>query len=191
MKQYIAQLPFTGFYETIHGDKIDCDIEYYLNGESWPDDIEIDFKRFKNDYSIEYVNRFASDYDIKGMTFESMQSPQFYNYSTDRIFINISEQTLKDIIRRTCPDILKTVIKERFTSYDGFASFYPNNLKEWSEHVQDWDHNQLGALLEAFQYTECQLNPEKDYLPEFYDIEIDGLEYVDNATVEYLMSIKQ
>lgn len=199
MKQHLATLPFSGFYETIHGSKIDDDIEYYLselsdeyiennftNGDIWHD-IEIDFTRFKNDYSRAYVNHFASEYDINDMTFESVESPRYYNYSTDRIFVNLTSEAVLNIIRCTDKDILKTVIKERFTSYDGFNSFYSNDVFEWGSIIENWDHNQLGALLEAFVYTETQLNPESDYMPEFYDVEIDGMEYVDDKTADKLM----
>ncbi len=45
---------------------------------------------------------------------------------------------------------LAQVIKERFTSRDGFLSGYRNELDSWlAKPLRDWDHNELGTLLIA------------------------------------------
>ena len=45
---------------------------------------------------------------------------------------------------------LESVIKANFTSYDGFSSFYPNDLETWLEKpLSEWDYNELGTLLGA------------------------------------------
>lgn len=42
-------------------------------------------------------------------------------------------------------------MKERFTSRDGFASFYPNDLNQWimAARPNAWDHNQVETLIIA------------------------------------------
>lgn len=41
-------------------------------------------------------------------------------------------------------------IKKRFTSYDGFISFYSNRIEDWLDKpLTEWDHNELGTLLYA------------------------------------------
>ena len=46
---------------------------------------------------------------------------------------------------------LKERIKERFSSRDGFMSFYSSDLGDWPKELKDWDHNQLSTLLEVYQ----------------------------------------
>lgn len=43
---------------------------------------------------------------------------------------------------------LAKVLMDRHTSYDGFHSFYTNDLSEWLDKpLEDWDHNELHSLL--------------------------------------------
>lgn len=189
MKKLIT-IPFTGFYETIHGSKIDDHLEYYTESLSIEqaqdifENVKIDFKRFKHDYSESYVKAFCSEYDLlKGLEFESVESPKFYNYSTDRIFCNITPELIEFLWNQIDLKTFDEIVKARFTSRDGFASFYSNDFEEWGP-IENWDHNQLGALLEAYCFDYDQLDPARDHLDDIYDIEIDSLEYVDSETLE-------
>ncbi len=86
-------------------------------------------------------------------TFESMDSPREYNFATDRVYADIPLAVMRELFRRSKAEkhaTLSTVIKERFTSYDGFSSGYSNYLADWlSKPLADWDHNELGTLLIA------------------------------------------
>ena len=93
--------------------------------------------------------------DSIGMTFESMDSPREYNFSTDRVYGLIPLKVIRELFRRSKAEghaTLAAVVAERFTSRSGFMSFYPSDLGGWlaeSGRLQDWDHNQLGTLLIA------------------------------------------
>jgi hypothetical protein len=81
-----------------------------------------------------------------------MTSPRFYNFETDRVFANISEHAARKLFAYSRKldnhATLAKVIRARFTSRDGFHSFYSNSLAEWLEKpLDEWDHNELGTLL--------------------------------------------
>lgn len=90
-----------------------------------------------------------------GMTFESMDSPREYNFTTDRVYGLVPLKTMREIFRRSKAEnheTLAAVVRDTFTSYDGFASFYSPDLDSWlakAGRLQDWDHNELGTLLIA------------------------------------------
>ena len=86
-------------------------------------------------------------------TFESMDSPREYNFATDRIYIDVPVSVIRELFKRSKAEkhvTLATVIRERFTSYDGFIAGYSNRLPDWlSKPLADWDHNELGTLIIA------------------------------------------
>lgn len=90
-----------------------------------------------------------------GMTFESMDSPREYNFSTDRVYGLIPLKVMRELFRRSKAEghaTLAAVVADRFTSRSGFISSYPSDLGDWlaeAGRLQDWDHNALGTLLIA------------------------------------------
>lgn len=85
--------------------------------------------------------------------FESMDSPRFYNFATDRVYLSVSDELARRMFRRTRREELERVIRERHTSRSGFHSFYSNDLGTWPGFVTAWDHNQLMSLLLAYMAT--------------------------------------
>lgn len=167
------KIPFAGFYETYLAAMVDDEIEsafdYEGTGagyENMPDDFYM-----KADYSyvyhalaeqyVEYAQDKANEFleleePIK-LTFKDMTSPREYNFSTYRLFAEISEKDVLKLYAFTDKEVLERVVSDRFTSRSGFASFYQNSLKEtgqdyktsWAKDVLRWDHNQLETLLIA------------------------------------------
>jgi hypothetical protein len=82
-----------------------------------------------------------------------MVSPREYNFTTDRLFALVSEADIQTMWQRSVEDEHESLargIKERFTSYDGFCSFYSNDIDTWLEKpLSAWDYNELGTLLLA------------------------------------------
>lgn len=172
------RLPFSGFYESMwnsdSNDEQFC--EYEANErqreENIPEaewlteaeysDILLDSwknKEYELAVCLEYVNQFNAwakrecdiDLDLK---YETMTSPREYNFETDRIFCWIPNRVVKALFDKSAEDghaALSEVIEKRCTSRSGFISFYSNDLsKGWLEKpVLEWDHNELGILLEA------------------------------------------
>lgn len=150
---------FHGFYESIHSGKID-DVEASIIQDGDGDPIDsigdlvwenLNHKAVYEGYAKLYCKNFATLHKIP-LRFESLNSPREYNFTTDRIFAHISPATAQRIHDRVPPMTLATEIKARFTSRDGFSSFYSNDLQdpEWQAPLGEWDHNMLGTLISAY-----------------------------------------
>jgi hypothetical protein len=133
------------------------------------------------------------------LKFESMDSPQFYNFETDRVFAHIPMRTARNLIRYTLRTpharaCLRDNIKRRHQSRSGFASFYSTDAGEWAKRARsfihdneddasDMDHNHFQTFLEAAIYASLtQPNkPDKhawsDFLHQVYSsyAEYDGI----------------
>ena len=161
-KTFIAQIPFSGFYETFHAQAFDDHIEM-LTCEYEENDTnneliqELYMIAFTPDgalgYAQNYVEAFIDEFDaLKGAKFESMELPREYNFETDRIFIEMDGETFARVLRSTDQQVFERVCRERFTSRDGFHSYYSNDWRDWGK-ASKWDHNQIGALIQAYVET--------------------------------------
>ena len=180
---YSTTIPFTGFDESIHSYQFDYEqeqlIDYFseLTGYDMPEclvdlvwDAEIDWST----YAKEYAENFLTECDLIG-DYETLLSPREYNFTTDRIFIDLSEASVFKLLWQCDVEVMDKVAKERFTSYDGFRSHYSSAWRDWGT-LGDWDHNQIAALLMAWFKT---------VKPGIYDNEYEGVnEYEVMADVE-------
>jgi hypothetical protein len=121
-----------------------------------------DFSVVHLDYAKAYAEAFAEEFKIK-CEFESLSSPKEYNFTTDRIFVTIADNEVTRLRSLVSAEELDKVAKERFTSYDGFYSSYSNDVADWGD-LQEWDHNQIGALIAA--YVNQEANTEFDQYSE-------------------------
>ena len=151
MKKYEVLLNFfSGFYESIHDDVFDREEEWIIEDNPGHDYDDFSFKYNRIGYCKNYVRTISSELDIE-MEFMELTSPREYNFSTDQISVYIDTKTLKKISSVLNSETLKDIIKKRFTSRDGFLSFYSNDIEEWKEKkIQDWDCVELGTLLDAW-----------------------------------------
>lgn len=118
----------------------------------------VDYRKIEDRISRDWVDfyvRHVSDavgFKITA-TFETLDSPREYNFTTDRVFFKVALSTVRALFalsKREGHKALRALVEERFTSRDGFASFYPSDLDEWLEKpVAEWDHNELGTLFTA------------------------------------------
>ncbi len=95
------------------------------------------------------------------MRFESMDSPQFYNFETDCCFMHIPVRTARKLVRhilrtKAGRDALRERITERHSSRSGFHSWYSTDTGEWAARARnflrgegDMDHNHFQTFLEA------------------------------------------
>lgn len=143
------QIPFHGFYESIHSENIDRMIEDGFNynydtgdEQEVPDAVweaDVDYDAIHKEYSKEYTEMFGKLFGLD-LKFKELTSPREYNFSTDKIFASIPKEQLAKLRAEVeaHPKWAERV-KERFTSYDGFMSFYSNDSKneEWTRDVLD------------------------------------------------------
>lgn len=81
------------------------------------------------------------------LKFEEIQSPKYYNFTTDRLFVEThakSFQALLDVAH-TSPSFSR-LVHRRHSSRDGFISHYANDSEDWPREVDDCDHNHLSTL---------------------------------------------
>jgi len=104
---------------------------------------------------------------------ESIASPREYNFTTDRLFVDVPLAVMRDLFKRSAADNHETLaahIRRRFTSRDGFSSFYSNRLSDWiAKPFREWDHNELGTLLiAALEVAGAELDSQGDYWTGFF-----------------------
>ena len=163
IKTFLPQ--FTGFYSTLFEDIIDSEVDYILEEEETytTDNVEFDYKTFKEDISKQCVgvfeDAFNRDMHTKlSVSFESLFSPKFYNFENDSINVAISLSqddfdTVISAIKENKTEISEQ-LKEKYSSRDGFSSFHSTDLDEWIEDLtlefeneEDCSHK-WGAILE-------------------------------------------
>ena len=111
-------LNFGGFYG-YHDEYIDSLIECFeINPDS------VDYAATYKDYAKEWLNTFNSEHDFD-FQFIGIDSPRFYNYSTDKIKVNIDALQCHILKRDYTKNIdFITYANERLKSSSGFVSFY-------------------------------------------------------------------
>lgn len=162
-------IPFSGFYETIHSHAVGdhalmeygCDNEDHAKPE-WTDTESCDndrcsskatseqFKALEAEYCREYVKNFSELIGIP-LKFKEMTSPREYNFTTDRIFAEISEADVEKLKEEVNLKAMREHVRKHFTSHEGFSSFYSGDYDMWLlKQEEPFDHNQIGALLEVW-----------------------------------------
>ena len=161
----IINIPFAGFYNSMFSAELDSVQERFVEYEVEKNpglnpDIPnealwhcADYGKAYDHIARAYVAHFndyiETEYELDlDLKFESMTSPREYNFQTDRIFCEISEENVRKLRRAVSDPALRQAIKTRFTSRSGFISSYPNRLEDWPP-LEQWDHNELGTLLVA------------------------------------------
>jgi hypothetical protein len=139
---------------------VDREIEYTLEGEDNTDsyeDIEdqLDYLKAYIEIAKQWLNKFN---DITGLSLEYMKidSPKEYNFTTDRLIarISIDELNLLKNIPTIDPEAFQKVLDKHFKSYDGFCSFYSNDIDDWNKSMDELDCNEAMAYIESYILTE-------------------------------------
>jgi|688.fasta_scaffold00471_49 hypothetical protein len=114
----------------------------------------------------------------KSFLWESMTSPREYNFTTDVVYAYVPEAVLESLFAKSAAEGHKTlaqVIKDSFTSYDGFISFYSNDIETWLEKgFAEWDYNELGSLVAAAIIGCEEFESRGDFSMTIYEILFSG-----------------
>lgn len=156
---------FPGFYNTIFEyNNEHSDIDYFnelredkkLIGKVEFDHIKFDYDSYNNDVADSCCNVLEcglNEFVLK-IDFEHVSSPREYNFVNDSInctYTLTSENfnNIKSFIKNHLVEF-KQYLKNTYTSYDGFISFYSNNIKEWkvTKKLLKEDSHILGSILE-------------------------------------------
>ena len=124
---------FGGFYNSFYDNAID-DVVYEDDVENTINPDAIDFKKLHIEVAkriTEQFNEFLSnEYDLEvNFEFDSLDSPKYYNYSTDKIILNISDEDkikldLLVVNNGDVDETLKGVVEDVTTSKSGYVAFY-------------------------------------------------------------------
>lgn len=135
------QLPFSGFYHSIHDMYIDNHIEYeleYLESELGYTDEQLDIikdrfydmdyvpirKAICEHYIDAYNAVFYDEYNIHlDLEYSDLISPRFYNYETDRLYALIDESIYNEVTALINSEDFKAMLKDKFKPQDGFIPF--------------------------------------------------------------------
>ena len=113
---------FGGFYESIHSYAIDNYVEDYEY-----DFENVNYRATYEIYAKDYIKVLNNELDIN-ISFKSLNSPKFYNYSTDFINVEITKKDALKLFQYVRNEDLKqevfNIIKESSTSKDGYVAFY-------------------------------------------------------------------
>ena len=178
--EYTPWLPvFPGFYGTMfdYEEEINSETDYeverlseihkisvdiinqLLYDSRYYDSIEFDYKEYEKDAArgccdwVEYQLQAALGDDKVKVVFESIHSPREYNFANDSINckITVDEEKVLQYLRDH-KESFAEYLKDNFTSYDGFHSFYSNQLEDWLPEagfpVPGWTDAQQGAVLD-------------------------------------------
>lgn len=164
-------IPFSGFYESWHNENLKNAFDSIFQDDHglMPEkviraynacDSKIKWRQAQNEYSREYVEALNHFLGESLLAFDSLESPREYNFTSDRIFCEISRENLIKAYKATPAVMLQTVISDQFTSCDGFISFYPDHLDSWdieprlvAGEGKPLDHNEAGAVIHAYLAT--------------------------------------
>lgn len=165
----LINIPFAGFYESLYSSAIDNEEESYIEWKFEEGDItqeqraelanllwrHTDYRVAYETVARDYVDAFAKKFEEWSevpfkLKYDGMDSPREYNFTTDRLFADVDEEAIVALRAKVDENALREMVRRRFTSYDGFISFYANNLDDWPEDVTAWDCNQLCTLIMCF-----------------------------------------
>lgn len=149
---FLSQI-FEGFYEsnlynsdTLFSQSYDMNIP---NGYSL--DID-DFNKYKDEVGkiATYILwNLLSEEVIKNMEYIGINSPNYYNFETDKLVIDIdfSLESLEDFCYNQNENDFDDYLHKIFSSRDGFISFVPNNIEE----LKSWDDNRkIDVMIEYY-----------------------------------------
>ena len=189
--KYNIQLPFfPGFYESLIDPRYLQD-NYFDGYESkkqyiekyWidfsPDDIEVDYDSYTKDVCKLFVDKFK-EYNpdwITSMEFQEMTSPAYYNFETDKIFVDIEvvdnyKEHLLNFLNKYY-NKAKEYINKCHSSRDGYISFMDNDIELWIEDIKNndkVDERNLSEILKMYILFEVLPGNRDIYSLREYDV---------------------
>lgn len=123
-------LPFVGFYGSVISDALDNIVENYdeyadHTSRTW----SAIYKQVAKNYADRYNELFLEEtgIDLK-IEFVELWSPQFYNFETDRIYVNVDINALKQVIQQLNLWEIREELREQYKPTSGFSPF-PSTLE--------------------------------------------------------------
>lgn len=190
---------FSGFYDNFYWEEdLEGEVEHFKEqGYKGEQGFEGELWRFF-DYDAwhkalckqmcDSMEKMLSEF-VHIIKFEKIKSPREYNFSSDSCHCIIAPKTkvIRDYIHANIEKYDKH-LRDRYTSCDGFMSWYSNNYKGWQDYTNDFtdlsggNGHHLGAILqficenegidEATLYDEVRNSGSGIYECEFFKQEL-------------------
>lgn len=149
-QNYSAEV-FQGFYNSSYYD--DNTLEYFESGSTKPEGYSWEFKhgdgwnKFQIRMAEAWVDKIGDCFYDNPLNLEfvklvEINSPQYYNYRTDRILVEVKVDfgKLQEYCFNTCKEDFGKYLNENWKSRSGFVSFVPDTVKAFEEkYVKDKD----------------------------------------------------
>jgi hypothetical protein len=87
----------------------------------------------------------------------TLYSPQYYNYETDSLVIDVKLNLtkLKNYCFKEHKEAFNKYLKDNFTSYDGFISYIANNIYTFMEdYKQQPNTKEINVMIEYYLLTQ-------------------------------------
>lgn len=159
------QLPsFHGFYDSIWSNVVYDNFyeDARERGITKVDEWSCDCAKYEKEVVDMYVDEYLElvnlylDLNIEKCGEPEIVSPKYYNFETDRIFVDVSFSAMRKlrVLMRKWEKEMRETIKENHTSCDGFISFMSNDFDEWISEELKYDNDRFGLYL---SYALCYL----------------------------------
>ena len=134
---YHSQLDLAENIEVGEGEEYSMTEEQFDNID-WNSTNE-NVSKFYLGYFKDELSDFFKSIGVLSLEFIKVDSPKYYDYSTDKLVCNIEidKGIFVHELRKYDFDEWEQSLKDNFTSYDGFISFYPNTTMEWDELINE------------------------------------------------------
>lgn len=173
------QLPFSGFYHSIHDMYIDNHIEYeleYFENELGYTDEQLyiikdrfymmDYAPIRKAICEHYIKAynavFYDEYNIHlDLEYSQLISPRFYNFETDRLYCFIDESIYNEVTALVNSEEFKVMLKEKYKPQSGFMPFQSTLDAIENNDTVLFSAELLEMLLpeqnviDDYQYTDC------------------------------------
>lgn len=156
---------FAGLYES---ELYNSDTDYMLAetlGASQGDEVIYDFDEFKEiagKSCVDSLNEKLGSHDvIIAMRYIDIDSPAYYNYTTDKVIIDIDYNfiALVKYCKHTKREKFNKYLADNYTSYSGYVSFIENSVGEFF--AESWfnSHKNIAiqVMIEFYLINEVDL----------------------------------
>ena len=152
---------FGGFYESIHSHMIENTIANHFDVDDIydvnDDDVDtIDYKAMQEDYAEQWLDLYKEIIPF-GVGYIGIDSPEYYNYTTDTITVRIATNKVNELIDTLEHDYeFIEWLDDNSQSYDGFNSWYTGfeqvktNKAVFMTYYTDWLTLQNKDAIEYF-----------------------------------------
>ena len=166
-------LNFGGFYNSIHSDLMDSELETILETEDLTYDNISDYISWKDihlEYSKRLVVAFNNKFDLS-LKFEELIQPREYNFHTDQILVEMSMQDYNFLWLNVNQDEMLDEINKATTAVSGYMPLY--NSSEILDEPQFIAEFLLDIIIEGADYDSDWFYYDNQW---FYDLIFSAIE---------------